>query len=115
MEVSKNFQFSAFQYRHRLRRFVCAAERQKDEDRRVIKQEKTKGRGIGDDGGRRESRNEWYSVYSGLSYVVRYRHPGTELEVKWDCGKIESRNLPFIPASPDLRTCFLLFQPMVVL
>lgn len=70
-EVSKNFQFSAFQYRHRLRRFVCAAERQKDEDRRVIKQEKTKGRGIGDDGGRRESRNEWYSVYSGLSYVVR--------------------------------------------
>lgn len=39
----------------------------------MIKQEKTKGmgRGIGGDGGRRESRNEWYSVYSGLSYVVR--------------------------------------------
>lgn len=40
------------------------------EDRRVIKQEKTKGMGRGI-GGRRESRNEWYSVYSRLSYVVR--------------------------------------------
>jgi len=51
-------------------------------------------------------RNEWYSVYSRAklrcSAPTLHRrgaqplHPGTEPEVKWDCGEIERRNLVFI-------------------
>ncbi|KYN07853.1 hypothetical protein ALC62_01183 [Cyphomyrmex costatus] len=52
-------------------------------------------------------RNEWYSVYSlaklrcsaptdAAQRGPQSLHPGTEPEIKWNCGEIERRNLVFI-------------------